>query len=487
VNSRALQVTMVVMTSTMLALPGYARGGGGIGGGHSFGGGGFGGGHSFGGGRSFGSSGLEGHSFGGAGRSFSGGASHDFGGFSNMSGGRSLENRGSMSGFENRGNMSGFENRGNMSGFENRGNMSGFENRGNMNGFENRANMNGFGNRANLPDHLPTDGGFGGISGIQNRNPQRISEGNLKNQGQSMRNNFNNNNIDKNNNFNNINNYNVNRYGGYGHYGYGGYGSGWAHGWNASNAYHGYWGYPGAWCNPAWSEATMWTCMGLTSLTTFLGMGMMGAAMSSGGGKNNNASSNYSPSTVIYEGDNVYVGGQPAGTSAQYYQQAQQLAAQAYANSNNSQYPPTAPNYVSTNSSSQDQMWAPLGVFALAQPGQTQTDTMLQLAINPDGIVRGNYLNQLTNEHAQIYGALDKKTQRVSFSIGENNNTVFDTSLPDLTKEDSQVLVHYGPTNTQQMALLRLPAPSDTGTQGTPTTPGSAPALNTQTAGGVTP
>ena len=459
-NSRALQVTTVVMTSTMLALPGYARGGG------------------FGGGHSFGGSGFEGHSFSNAGRSFSGAANRDFGGFSNSSAGRSLENRGGMSGFENRGNMSGFENRGNMSGFENRGNMSGFD----------RGNMNGFGNRAKMPDHLPTDGGFGGISGIQNRNPQRINEGKLKNQGQSMRNNFNNNNIEKNNNFNNVNNYNVNRYGAYGGYGHYGYGSGWAHGWNASNAYHGYWGYPGAWCNPGLSEATMWTCMGLTSLTTFLGMGMMSAAMSShGAGKNNNASSNYSPSTVIYEGDNVYVGGQPAGTSAQYYQQAQQLAAQAYAN-NNSQYPPTAPDYVSTNSSSQDQNWAPLGVFALAQPGQTQTDTMLQLAINPDGIVRGNYLNQLTNEHSQVYGALDKKTQRVSFSIGENNNTVFDTSLPDLTKEDSQVLVHYGPNNTQQMALLRLPAPADTGTQGTQETPGSAaPASNTQTAGGVTP
>lgn len=92
---------------------------------------------------------------------------------------------------------------------------------------------------------------------------------------------------------------------------------------------------------------------------------------------------------------------------------------------------------------------------------------MLQLAINKDGMVRGNYLNQLTNETSQVFGALDKKTQRVSWTIGSNNTTVFDAMLADLVRDDSQVLVHYGPQNTKAMALIRLPAPkggSDNGT-----------------------
>jgi hypothetical protein len=81
---------------------------------------------------------------------------------------------------------------------------------------------------------------------------------------------------------------------------------------------------------------------------------------------------------------------------------------------------------------------------------------LFQLAINKDGIIRGNYMNQLTNEKAQVYGALDKKTQRISFTIGQNNSTVFDTDLATLIKDNSQVLVHYSPTNTQEMAFIRM-------------------------------
>ena len=72
-------------------------------------------------------------------------------------------------------------------------------------------------------------------------------------------------------------------------------------------------------------------------------------------------------------------------------------------------------------------------------------------------------MNQLTNEKSQIYGQLDKKTQRISWTIGENNTTVFDTSLAALTKDDSQVLVHYGPNNTGTMALIRLQQPANNG------------------------
>lgn len=84
---------------------------------------------------------------------------------------------------------------------------------------------------------------------------------------------------------------------------------------------------------------------------------------------------------------------------------------------------------------------------------------LLQLAINRDGILRGNYFNQLTNETSEVYGSLDKKTQRVSWTLGQNSSTVFDTALSDLTKEDAPVLVHYGPTNTQSMMLVRVQQP----------------------------
>jgi hypothetical protein len=274
----------------------------------------------------------------------------------------------------------------------------------------------------------------------------------LKNQGDSIRNSFNNNNINKNNNFNhttNVNNFDGNHYGGYGGYGhYGGYGAGYAHGY-ANGAYHGgYWGYPGAWGCAGLSSAAMWTCMGITSLTSFLGMGMM-AASSHGGGGGSSTSSNYSPTNITYQGDTVYVNGQPSGSTQEYYQQAQNLAAKAQGPSGGGEDP--------------NEQWQALGVFSLAAPGQTQSDMLLQLAINQTGTVRGNYLNQLTNEKSQVFGSLDKQTQRISWTIGDNNQTVFDTSLADLTKDDSQILVHYGPTDTREMALIRMPAPSDGG------------------------
>ncbi len=329
---------------------------------------------------------------------------------------------------------------------------------------------------------------MGGLAGAGNRpnTPSKINNNDLNNQGDKVRNSFNN---DTRNNYNNYNNVNVNRningYGGYGGYGgWGGhsYANGWAHGYAYSNWAHGNWGYPGGWYCPGWSSAAAWTCVGLTGLNSFLGMGMMAMAMDD---KNQPSVTN-----ITYQGDTVYSNGQAVGSASQYYQQAQQLASQAYsqgysdalqngtgstsANTNNvfssSPMQSTEAGGSQANGSQTASAeatkaageWQPLGVFGLAEPGQTNSNMLLQLAINKDGIVRGNYLNQLTNETSQVFGALDKKTQRISFTIGQNTQTVFDSMLPDLTKQDSQILVHYGPTNTQTMALIRLPQPQAT-------------------------
>ncbi|MBX9571055.1 MAG: hypothetical protein K2X77_19320 [Candidatus Obscuribacterales bacterium] len=468
-NSKYINVMLVAAISSMIAIPSYARGGFG-GGGHSFG--------SFGGGRSFGSFGGGDRSFGGGDRSFGGdsfggdrsfgGGDRSFGGSSWGSGDRSAGSWGSF----DRGGSSSFSGRPENNGVWNRP-SSGWGNQG----FGNHGDMP-ISSRPNMPDHLPTDGGFGGISGLQNRTPHNINQNNLNDQGNKIRNSFNNDTFNK----TNVNNVNVNRgyggYGGYGYHGYHPYDNGYVHGWAASNAYHGYWGYPGAWGCPGWSEATMWTCMGLSSLTAFLGLGMMGAELASSK-NNNNANTNtiiYPVSNVTYQGDTVYVNGSPSGTPAQYYSQAQQLASQGISSDPNS-YPPVAPDLTgstvtATASTSAQGKWAPLGVFSLAEPGQTQSNMLIQLAINPQGQVRGNYMNQLTNEKSQIYGQLDKKTQRISWTIGENNTTVFDTSLAALTKDDSQILVHYGPNNTQNMALIRLQQPANNNT--TASTPPSS-------------
>lgn len=420
-RNKSAKFILAMLLSSVLLTPSYARG---------FGGGGFHGG-------SFG--GFHGDSFHGGGFSgfhgdsaFHGGENHFGGGFNHFGSDHS-----------------------NMGNYTSHSNFGDHPNYGGVNG-------GNFSNRG----HLPTDSGFGNASGWQNRSPHTINQNNLKDQGQGVRNSFNNDS------FNKTNNYNVNRYGGAygGYHGYGGYGY---HGYGGYG-YHPYgygeWGYPGAWYGM--SEAAMWTCAGMSTLGAFLGMASL----------SNKSSQPASSSNVIYEGGNVYINGQPEGSSQQYYQQAQQLA-QAGQN-----YQQTQQNYqqqtdyqqqpdsytqsdITSVSTDQNQQWQPLGVFALAETGQTQSNMLVQLAVNKDGIVRGNYTNELTNEHAQVYGSLDKNTQRVSWTIGTNPNTVFDAGLGDLVQNDSSVLVHYGPNDTSRMALIRLQEP--TGNQ--QAAPGSMP------------
>lgn len=391
--ARSAKATLIVLVSTLLAAPAYARGFAG-----GFHGGSYGGFH----GGSYG--GFHGDSFGG----YHGASS--YGGYHGASSYGNYTNRGSFTG----------------------------------------------------------DGGFGKVSGFQNRTPGQFNQGNLNTQGHNVRNSFNNDNFTH-----NTNNYNVNRYGGYGGYGgyhgYGGYGY---HGYGYhpyGYGYGGWGGYPG-WGWYGMSSAAMWTCMGMSSLGTFLGMASLANS-----GKN---SQPVSSTNVTYEGDNVYINGQPSGTAGDYYQQAQQLA------QTGQNYQPAT--YVNTDdqsqtadyTQSQNQQWAPLGVFALAEPGENQSNMILQLAINKDGIVRGNYVNQLTNETAQVYGALDKNTQRISWTIGTNPNTVFDASIGDLVKDDSSVLVHYGANDTSRMALIRLPQPNSSNQPGQNGVPPTAPSFS---------
>jgi hypothetical protein len=339
---------------------------------------------------------------------------------------------------------------------------------------------------------MPTDGGFGAAAGRNNGNIRGNSVNN--DHATVTENNFNHygsTNDHANyggNDFNHANAANYNHEYAYGHTGYNhnyngyhnnynhAYANGYAHGYN-SNMWH----YPGGWNNSSWAEAACWTSIGLTSLTSFLGLGLMAESMSNNKKSNANTTSPASVTNITYQGDNVYINGQPTGTQQQYYTQAQQLANQAKTQANQAQAQANAatqfsqsglPYGVTTGASltapqvasTVNEKYEPLGVFSLNEPGDSHSNMLLQLAISQSGIVRGNYINQLTGEKSQVYGALDKKTQRISWTIGENTGTVFDSSLSDLTKQKTKVLVHYGPDDTRDMSLVRQKAPKDSTT-----------------------
>lgn len=164
---------------------------------------------------------------------------------------------------------------------------------------------------------------------------------------------------------------------------------------------------------------------------------------------------------ITYQGDTVYYGDQPMEPAATYYDQAQTLALSST---------PTTPFpgvKASTTSATVTPAakkaaagWKPLGVFALTQGDQTDSNCIFQLAVDKGGVVRGNYYNPMTQEEQPVQGKVDKKNKRVAWTIGSNKQVVYDTGLANLLKPQSSILVHLSRDTTQQWNLVRLKKPS---------------------------
>jgi hypothetical protein len=185
--------------------------------------------------------------------------------------------------------------------------------------------------------------------------------------------------------------------------------------------------YPGAWYPPAWYYGNAWALATWASLTPYLGYGSAQPVYYNYG------------DNVVYQDNSVYVNGQDVGTSAQYYQQAQQLASTG-----------------EDTPGGDGEKWMPLGVFAVAPADQTSANMVFQLAVNREGVLRGNYTNTATQQTLPIEGGVDKQTQRVAWILQGNKDTVFETGLYNLTKDEAPLLVHEGKDRTQQELMVRL-------------------------------
>ncbi len=190
-----------------------------------------------------------------------------------------------------------------------------------------------------------------------------------------------------------------------------------------------WWGaHPGAWRPFGWNAANAWGWATWPALTGWFGWSAPPVYFDYG-------------TTIVYLGDQVYIDDQPGPTAAVYYQQASDLALSA---------PPAPPP-------AKDEEWQPLGVFALVQGEQSDPSAVFQLAVNKDGIIRGNYFNVLTDTTLPVRGAVDKKTQRASWIVGDQKTTVYDTGIANLTRDESPLLIHFGKDSTQQWLLVRVP------------------------------
>jgi hypothetical protein len=146
---------------------------------------------------------------------------------------------------------------------------------------------------------------------------------------------------------------------------------------------------------------------------------------------------------ITYDGNNVYYGSQSAGTTQEYYQEAGKLANAGSA----------AP--------SSDAQWLPLGIFGLLRGDEKTPSVMFDLAVDKQGIIRGNALIEAYDITLPVHGSIQKRTQRVCWTVGNDKTTVYDTGLYSLTQREEPVLVHIGPKTTRQELLVRFKKPAE--------------------------
>ncbi len=191
------------------------------------------------------------------------------------------------------------------------------------------------------------------------------------------------------------------------------YGAGW------------YMNHPGAWYATGWAAGAIWRTATWGSVGTWVAYPMESPVYYDYG------------NNITYQGDTVYVNDEPAGTAQEYYDQASQLAQTGVDASSNGD-------------------WLPLGVFALTKTGATESEVSIQLAVNKEGIIRGNYTDTANGKTQVVQGSVDKETQRVAFSVGDNKSNLIETGLYNLTKDEAPALIHVGSEKTEQWLLVRL-------------------------------
>jgi hypothetical protein len=147
-------------------------------------------------------------------------------------------------------------------------------------------------------------------------------------------------------------------------------------------------------------------------------------------------------SNVVYEDNLVYVDGEEVASAAQYTAQARNIAGKGR----------------KTKTTTKEE-WTALGVFGMVQGKEKDANDVFQLAVNKQGIIRGNYYHAVSDTNYKVYGSVNKKTQRAAWTVGKNKNTVYETGIGNLTKPETTVLVHFGKKRTQQWTLVRLDPP----------------------------
>lgn len=154
-------------------------------------------------------------------------------------------------------------------------------------------------------------------------------------------------------------------------------------------------------------------------------------------------------SGIYYEGDSVYNNEAPIASASEYYSQASEIA-----------------NAPATATDQQEELM-PLGVFAITEVGATNSNTLLQLAVDKQGIIKGTYYNSSTQTTRPVKGSVDRQTQRAawSFADGKDKDFVMETGIYNLTLDQTEALVHFGKDKTQRWLMVRMEQPQEKNTK----------------------
>jgi hypothetical protein len=160
----------------------------------------------------------------------------------------------------------------------------------------------------------------------------------------------------------------------------------------------------------------------------------------------------YGPGANIYYQDNyVYYDDRRTIPINDYYQQVYDLAH-------------SVPNI--SESEAEQMQWNPLGVFAVHRPNESGSTRAMQLAVSNDGVITGTYFNRDNNQVHPLSGMVDERTQRAAwaFADGQQEALVFETGIYNLTRDESTMMVHFGPReqDTEVWQLVRLEQPDGT-------------------------
>ena len=186
--------------------------------------------------------------------------------------------------------------------------------------------------------------------------------------------------------------------------------------------------YPGAWYAAGIATAAWWLAPSYGYASGYCGCNEAPVSYQYGDGG------------IYVENGNVYIGEDPIASEEEYYNQAVTIA----------------DNYSAVDNPEDADDWMPLGVFAVVTPGQTKSDLTLQLALNKDGMIRGNLSVGLTDEVIQVKGSVDKETQRVAFKLVGKEDILIEAGLYNLTEDVLTVMVHRGDNRQEERGLIRL-------------------------------